>query len=229
MDLTGFELISSRPFDMAGPVDGWGWNENDHTRIVEDPFAPASPPNVLEGRFATGCCIGNSGGIRSSSYPFEEKGFRELYVRYWVKYSDNWTWHPSTNKVTFVITPQGASSPFFTAFEPVGSPNGATARFRVNTQGAGLPTTNYRFGQIQRGQWAYVEVYAKLDSAPNLGDGQLTVWVNGASQSWRNVRLWAKGPGAWRRVKVQPIYGGAKTPVPHDQTMYFDHIEIWGR
>lgn len=220
----GVHQLASQPCSTATP-SGW---EVIHPRLygtTTDASSPGSPPSVCRWSYPAGF----TGG--SSPAHLRTTGFQatDLYIHFWMKYSDDWSGHrqSGTNKIIFLdandhndvyMRAQG-SGPSTLRLQVVtqGTPDGGKG-YHQNTGPSGADV-------VHRGRWQRVE-------ARFQANGTFDVWLEGVQiMHYTGVQLFMSGDAkVWRNVDFEPTYGGGKSSsVPSTQYLYEDDLYISGR
>jgi hypothetical protein len=223
----GFLRITERGFSSR-EESGWESRPGDRFRIVQDPSAPHSPPDVGEASYPRGFRAG-SGPINTYFDP--DPKFRKLYISFWMQMSDNWFGNRSgVNKVLFVWihdNPSVVLTAFGQARRPLLARIGLQGLPRANRN---LVPVNERASEVQRGAWTHWETVLEANT-PGVPNGVARWWINGV-QVGNYTDIMFSGPRqaeTWGRISWNPTYGGRQGDVPDDQFMRFDHIYVSGQ
>ena len=200
---------------------GWGYLRRTAARdadIIADSTAPFSPPSVLRIVFTPGM----SPDSEPSVHWVQLAGSREVYARWWMKLSPNWTASPAGGgKIAFLWPPDG-SGVIYSNIAESGPPH------HINLATTWEPA--YRFWEpnvtttsIRYDRWYLIEWYVKWPSAPSADDGILRWGVDGVlNGDYNHVRFPPVAPGFWQ-FEFAPTL---QLPPPNEQYMYIDHIAI---
>jgi hypothetical protein len=242
-----FVKITERSFsDLI--EDGWTYRNGSGSlsamfSIVDDRTAPVSASKV--GRIT----IPAGFTARGSSSQMADIGRRgwsasDVYVSFWIKFSDNWQGHGSgTNKIFYLTdnSSGGEGDPIFFRAHGTGSNR---LHFDVNLQNPDTDIRNYEwddddnqvkpsFGQAElvRGRWHHIEVLIR-GNTPGRTNGEVHAWVDGNKilQFVGQEILSPGSDGTFDNLRWHPIWGGQHT-TNATETMYqsIDHIYLSGR
>jgi hypothetical protein len=230
-------VASERRFNSV-VEDGWKILDNadktDRMRIVDDwdqTTDSRSGPRTLEITYPEG--LGSEAPHNRSWKTIAEHEFRGISIAYWVKYSANWTGHPSlVNKMFYVNQTGYAASPLVIIARGAGQdPLSLEVRTQDSRFGSrNLPANQGRSAELKRGRWHRVEVYAAFNNA-DRSNGRVTFFLDGQLiGDYGDVQLsTADDPKTWGEVKLDAIWGGnGPASVPATQTLRLDDLIVKG-
>jgi hypothetical protein len=229
-------IATERTFDSV-LEDNWRMNENEtkaqRMRIIDDwdpsPF-DRSEPKAVEIVYPEG--LGSDSPHNRTWKPIEEHEFRGVSIAYSVKYSANWTGHPSVVNKMFYVSQKGfAASPLVIIAKGAGQD---PLTLEVRTQDARFGARNLRANlgsaELERGRWHRVEVYAFFNSE-GKSDGRVIFFLDGQPVGdYSDVKLsTADDPKIWGEIKLDAIWGGnGPASVPQMQTLRLDDLVVKG-
>jgi len=209
-------------------------------RIVNDPYAPFSPGNVLEVRKPAGATLGGA----QLDYYFPDRN--EVYVGMWWKTNAEFDGYlHQGNKLFFVIS--NDSNSVFYWYGPSGSEKKLIFVFQAGAgsalnnchipqfQGAcggadgatGLLFPNIGDGTAIRGQWHRIELYLRRSATASSRDGIIRWWLDGKIVGdFSNVNL---GPNPFYWYSLNQAWDGTGAGYQHDWIHWFDHLRISGK
>ena len=250
----------------TGDSEGWDsveYNYNSYQSIVQDNTAPLSQPSVLQYFWpAQTVAAGTTfapGIAQTQSFTGPAHGnlqLTKIYHRFAYKLSSNFQIHPSGIKVLFHRTNDAPLTgggwarcePILVIRQPavVGVNvqgcqdnardfgQGANGLTFANTPGASQTDAN----NFQFGQWYTFEVQLELNSAYNVPDGKLFVWMKGPSNqqpvliiSYTDLKLI---PSAlvtgmyWDAIHQGQTWGGQGGTINQDMYSYMDDDYVSG-
>jgi hypothetical protein len=224
----GFKPITDRSFDALAELS---WGASALLALATDLSAPHSAPWVGQVTYPAGF-----GGGYDPAFTWlagvEGRGYRELYVSFWVKLSSNWQGHSSgVNKIGFVWLHNDP----VVYFSAQGSGSGLLeAQVRLqNIPGVGARnlTPNVSNPSYTRGQWHHWEVVLVVNSG-DQANGEAHWWIDGVKVGqYTDIVYGSSGQGkAWGdEVSWKPTWGGAGETVPQTMYMWMDHYYLSGR
>lgn len=232
-----YQLISSRSFDQIGEGD-WTDNTNDSDYSVGVTETGSASDLVARARYRAGTTGGGSPIGTGTALSFGDRS--ELYVEFWLKYSDNFQGHDSgVNKILFITDKSygGGGDPAFIAAYGA---NSSTLTLQVRLQGPGSEHSasigsgnlrpNLGSGSIERGQWHRVELVLVMNTGTN-SNGEAHAWLDGSKViEYRDVRF-EDASGSDHRfdsVRWGPIWGGIDDTVENDMYLWMDDIYVSG-
>ena len=150
----------------------------------------------------------------------------EIYAQYWIKYSDNYYFHPADNKQTYYVH-QGAVSNFYVSryygkMSMVVQRSDASARWSANT---GYNPT------LAAGTWYKVTIRAKMNTSAVTPDGIFQLWINDQlvinHSTVRFLKAADLGVGV-NSMEFTPVYGGGApaSNKPAEDYQYYDYVQI---
>ncbi len=148
-----------------------------------------------------------------------EKGYKEIYVRYFVRFSDTWKW-TRNDKTAHCLWKMGristfndniwtsSTSPHVYFSSGLNYPLGSTeAYYNAGTDkkifvtairkapdydASEGPDNHISTNIPENGEWHCYEFYRKMNSAPGIADGGYAFWIDGVEQVRRNDVMWKK-------------------------------------
>lgn len=174
-----------------------------------------------------------TGGIARYQY---QQGYAEVYFGHWIKWSNNWLWHPIGSKINYFdanVGSDGFQSNVLTAIAGDGNNTGGCRSGLLQTVQRIWDSGSYNMPQNQwpnycPGQWYWLEWHLKMNT-PGSANGIYELWVNGVLvSSVLNMAL--AGPtqnGVWQDAQHSPEYGGGGfANIPSEQYIWIDHTVI---
>jgi len=169
---------------------------------------------------------------------FFTSGYTKMYVRYYVRFSTNWVGgtklvslrgaplgHPydgvgragicptgqdsfSANLVTDYATSDGFPTKMYTYWQDMWADPDGKCWGRYGPTPSSLPYVS-PMPAMTRGVWHKVEFTMKMNSGPNVADGEQRFWIDGVKYGeWKNIR-WGD-PGAVN-LQILQINGSGNT------------------
>jgi hypothetical protein len=201
--------------------------------IVADPTAPdgssvvsiSHEPGVKDGSFTGGLVL---------AFPDEAQP-TELWVQFYVKFSDNYVWHSIGNKLIYMR--MGRETAIGKVFQTnhflgvnnqwVDGPNiGWSTQHSTNSK---LNQTIYQeCPEFKRGEWQKIVFQIKMNQ-PGKYDGIGRIWLNDALIVDASDIMWlnARNSGGIADFAITPLWGGGGPEVVMvTQFVYFDHVII---
>lgn len=229
----GLTALEPRTYTTISETGWWGSTQNLPYWQTTQFTSPASSRGTQVGRFTYPAGLGGGGspgsdGIDPANSAIWTGGSREVYLCFEIFFSSNWQGHPTgTNKIFFVTMSSygGNGDPCFLSLE---TNYAAGPQIVVRNQGAGgdAPTTAlFAEEVIVYGTWNTVEVRLLANSADNVSDGELHLWVNGRKTQEDLSCEWANASALWDSVRWEPTWGGGGGTVVSD--MYQQISEIF--
>ena len=217
------EVITENHWDTAPSpnqcADGWCiWVTSGMKFSIVQDTTSSNRSNVLRCTFPVGL-PGGTGGC-NTYYGFGNKS--EIYGQYWIKYSSNWQWHGTADKMFYLDD----SSP---------SPTVPYAMFCVIEKGGKVRCANY--GQdgrrgveinvggattFEKNRWYKFNFHAKY-STPGNRNGVWQLWVddrlimNYSDIGYHDNQLFSS-------IKFHNVWGGTGGTVLQEMHTYFDDI-----
>lgn len=192
-----------------GKIGGWSGPANPSAMyIVTDPAKAHSGQNVLEMKY-------NPWGTGSSYMRFypADKSRNDLYIRWYHKFSPNFSWTSKAIKMTrmyttghadFYLQQQWRDGKFRVVVQ--GTYGGQDSRFQQNV---GTP---YVF---QKDKWECIEVYIKLNQGA-ASDGIVRAWLNGEKKlEYVNERFETDAGKTFTELMISGYYND-----PNDLLMF---------
>jgi hypothetical protein len=224
----------------AKPADWWMHNPNGHLSYVNE-VGPVSN-HSLRYRFpqghpggsgvgTTGRGSGNAGS--ASNIRINDQPVKEVYLRYYVKYSVGWQNPDNMAKMgyTYQMNADGSRRGLL-HFDTVG--------YRVQSQYTTKVTRENATGGIDNlnpngatkyltpGQWSRFEVYATAATTDSSNDGIVRWWVDGdLVGNYTNV---PRPSRPFTELHWNPVWGGGSTiNVQSEQYVWFNGIYLSGK
>jgi len=210
----GMTTITERPFGAWGEN---GWQDFQHRpsyAIAQDATDPCSPNGVIKATYPAGYAGGTGPGL-------SEKGlgskYSTLYLRYCIKYSDNYQGHGSSANKVLALISGGENG---TIVETFGQGSGPLVPGIAIQCGASSGSALKATGQLRRGQWDRVEVLVSIS-------GNVDLWLNGAAVGhWTGKRLCGT---TFNVLQVLPIWGGTQENAVATMSMSLGHLYVSGK
>ena len=221
----GLDVLSDQPWSE---LVSFGWNQMDRettSRIVRDPTAPASAPDVLEMVYPAGY----PGLGVEPAVDWLAVSAQEIYFAFYWKASPNWDGHPSqVNKIAFMWPAAPQADILVAMYGPPGGP------YEIRTIPEGFDTNDWHRPNsasvpIAPDTWYLIEWYFKLESAPGQNDGVDRFWVNGQLVGDYTA---VDTPDGTTLIQVEfaPTWGGVQDVVKaHDDYFRFDDTRVSGK
>lgn len=157
--------------------------------VVDDPTNPVGSGKVLRQNWQVGDGDGHNAVIEQD-LRLGGSNLDEIYIRYHVRYSDNWQWHSGADKMQlwgvgntsqqFIVQPRPNGT--IRWINQVGSGNGVDTGDYLALDSGGNPVI-----WAPRGEWWLVEVHMKANSDNSAADGFLKIWWDGVLiAQWRS-------------------------------------------
>ena len=212
----------TQPWRQIGN-DGWQYLRRGSSiddDIVLDDTAPVSPPEVLRVVFTPDMGRDREPSVHWISLP----GVREVYARWWIKLSSNWSPSPAGGgKMAFLHAAPSGMGQVYTSL------HGSTAPHRmiINTEwapyGQKIWEPNVTRTPIVYGRWYRMEWHMKWPPHGGRSEGTLRWWVNDVlNGEYANVTFPAGGSG-FHQFEFAPTL---QNPPPSVQYMFIDHTNI---
>lgn len=251
---TGWEVLFEQPW-LSLPGDranDWGANASTRIDIATDRHGIISPPYSLRHRVAKGTS-GRSGGLNTWTpiIPDRERHATEVYFAVEHIWSENWVNHAIGLKDLWPNFERERNSPY-TVFAGAGMRVGVN--FQGEPWGnrnlrANVGPESHRYVYAHRGKPILIEYYMRMNTT-NQRNGSLGR-ANGIVRSWVTVDgvthmvvdyddvkffeidpqgqpVCGKRPpcGTFRSLRLNPTYGGAGSPAPHEMERWISHIRV---
>ena len=242
----GFTLIGDRSWNIVGvcstgpkeanwdEVEGCpGVNQGNFTIVTSVPSPPFSAANVAQMRYPAGFEGGASPAV--TQLPFSQAlGYKQLYIRYYMRVSANFQGHPTTtNKIHHFWVGNPPGNRVFDRIVGAGS-----AQFTYEVALQGVPDSRSRLlgnqGQstvFNRDQWYKIEVLI-ISNTPGTANGIVRAWMNGTKViEYTDVNILNVGDSpVWSQVQWSPTWGGGGGVfVTNTMFMWMDHTYISGK
>jgi len=221
----GMTPITDRAFSALSESSWYTQNSPDLS-IQQDLSAPRSPSSIIQMRFPAGFNGGASPAVL-------EKGlgsrYHTIYIAYWMKLSNNWYGHPTSNVNKQMHVWINGGNHVFTLAEGSGTgPLKAEIWLQGTAAGERNLYPNLSSGIISRGDWHRWEIILTCNTG-GAANGVVEWWLDGVKVgSYTDVRL-EPSLSTWELIQWSPTWGGTGSTVPADQFESLDHIYISGR
>lgn len=238
-----FELHMDVSWDSKNPPNQprCTWAESNEwsgsgVTINQTSTAQESPPNVVRWTWEAGRSGGDSPGRNVCWTP--DGGDFDYYIGAWVRWSPNWTNHPSgINKILYWgeghASDLGNSTNQFMlnrrdnvvdVMLQWGQPGGGQRPIPWIETEPRLASTN-----VGDGQWHLVEMVAN-GSTDGLLNGRMRVWVDGILQfDVSGISYTFTGRTQFYGVDADPVWGGVGGTKPATEWFEIDHLRTSGR
>jgi hypothetical protein len=220
---------TSKTYTSAvGPATfGGRWLDTTYVEVVTDATNPVGSGSVIEKRMFIGDTSGWLGfqNIQNFAAPWNA-GLSEVYMRVRFKYSANYDWHTSAEKLMYFGGKYESAAQSFYIY--VADTGAGTARFRMAPQipspyaGAHGGAGAYLAGSttVATGSWGLIEIWMKAQSAPGASDGECKMWINNTLQNhWTARQYYSTSASSCKFDGVQTMLywgGGGDTKVAND-------------
>ncbi|MEJ7812140.1 MAG: Ig-like domain-containing protein [Gemmatimonadaceae bacterium] len=245
----GFAAQTSRDFatlygpTTAGRLPGWGTEEEmlrASQRLIDVASAadePLSPGNTIRYQYPVGLQGGTGPGTAAYMPPAPT---HYAYICMSVRYSAGFEGNGMT-KLGYVNWPGGS---FIIMANGGGTTTPLTLSFPINhgnfyrPDGSQKPNTGniYTASTFTRGQWAVLEMLFEMSSAPDMPDGRIRAWLDGApgvdKQGYAYPGTSAPTMGM-SELRLHAIWGGGAGPngccVTVPGTFDIGHVYVSGK
>ena len=242
---SGFTVVSDRAWNTLGVCSQSatreaGWDEVEgcpqvnggNLTIITDDGAPFSALNVAQMRYPQGFQGGSSPAVAQLNVS-SSLGYKQLYIRYFIKVSSSFEGHPTgTNKVFHFWIGTPAGNRVFDRIVAVGQ---APLDYQVALQG--VPDSRSRLtGNLgvsttfQRNKWYKIEILM-IANTPGQANGIVRAWMDGQKViEYTDVQIMAAGESpVWSQVQWSPTWGGGGGTTSVLFHMWLDHTYVSGR
>lgn len=193
------------------------YSEYGGSQVVDDGTTPFGSRS-LRFSFSSGDPGGYAPDIVTAGFPSRD----EIWGRAYFKLSAGYAFHPYEQKLIFIW------GDTFNFYISIGS--WTDHKMFGCWQGTGSTYRNSSGPEIKSGVWYKVDFHMKMNSGAGVKDGIFQLWLNDALVlDFSNVpyRGAGKGPDAgFGAMAFTPVYGGDSTPVPQNQSIWFDGAQI---
>jgi hypothetical protein len=220
--------------------DPWpsGWWKHDAGTITAE-VVPGQPTQVPSVRYRLPIGLNGGSGPGMMGYGAGGPGHewnmrvggqpvREIYVRFYIKYSEGWQQPASgqsklfytyqmSNRGRNVLHPnlEGLRAPF---------PTSVTSEIEGAVQNLYANRADVR---IQPGVWYMYELYSRAASVSGASDGIVRWWINGTLVG-EHVNI-KRSHVPFTEWHGNPVWGGGGGVVEREQYIHFNHIYISGK
>lgn len=221
------EILTDNPLNTK-IGDGWSASYPEGGKIVSDPGAPLSPPNVLQ--YSRNNMT--QGDASQSYYGFPD--MNELYFGFWWKPSNPFYGWPNNAFQKVALVKNRPSQHFYVGMH---RNNGGGFSFAVflnyslvenshlgNGYGVGswMLFANRGNANVALGAWHRMEFYVKKSTTTTSRDGVLRWWMDGVLQGdYSQVNY----PGPFWSAWLAPIWD-AGVSLPGPEYHFYDHAHI---
>ena len=223
----GFTTLVDRSFSGLTEL---GWGASALLSLATDLSAPRSAPAVGQVTYPAGFG-GGSDPAMTWLAGVESRGYRQLYLSFWVKLSSNWQGHGSgVNKIGFVWL-HGNPVVYFSAQGSGSGPLEPQIRLQNTPAGARNLTPNLGGAVHTRGEWHRWEIVLVVNDG-DQANGQAHWWIDGVKVGqYTDVLYGTSGQSkVWGdEVSWKPIWGGTGETVQQTMYMWMDHFYISGK
>ena len=206
--------------------NGWGYLRRTSSRdadIARDATAPFSPPDVLRIVFTPSMTRDTEPSVDWLRLPQRP---REVYARWWMKLSANWTPSPAGGgKITFLHVEPSGQGQVYTGLFGARAPHHISVNTEWAPYGQKIWSPNVTSSPVSYDRWYEIEWYVKWASS-EAADGILRWWVDGVlNGDYAGVTFPAHG-GGFQQFEFAPTL---QNPPPEEQYMYIDHTYVSAR
>jgi uncharacterized protein YjdB len=233
----GFVMVTEHRGD-PWPSDWWLYNPSNGISVIQDGTAPNPSMGTIRYTYLEGHLGGRgvgtmghgSGNVGSSSnMKVNGQPVRELYVRFWIKYSAGWQ-QPDANVSKMFYTYQKtdeARNVLHADLTGADHPFGTKVTSEVSGQVENLQP-NIQAVRLQADRWYLYELYSRTASGEGVRDGIVRFWVDGSLVGEHvNIR---RSHESFTELHWNPVWGGnSETPVLQTQHIFFNGIYASGR
>ena len=224
----GLSMVLDTAWDSLEPT-GWAASSVPGINsIFSDASAPQSPNNILRHTYPAGF-VGSSGG--TTVYTTGNLGLTEFYTCMAVRWDPNWQAHSTgTNKLCYITGMTGGTAELFINLNT----QQAQPRIILYNQAStdlGIVYPRVAEAYVTYGDWVQIELYLSMNTAYNLADGIVKIWVDGTlSTDISDAQFYdsAAQPGTVNGFKYEPVWGGEGGTVVSSMDLDVDHTYISG-
>lgn len=219
---------------------GAGWTNPSRLAVVADAEAPNG--SALEFRWPQGHGDGSPAMAAWSNWGSSPGPQSELYFRVVVKWSPNWDFHTSgTSKIWYfgMAQPGYQATKWFIGWQAQDERRnaydfGPPGYFLAVDQSEAPPV---QYGQeagklLAPGQYYVLEVWLKAQSAGNVPDGEIKMWLDGKQllhRTGQNFLPLAGGDARFNGVQLYPYWGGTGDTKKVDDWMRWGEFYMAGK
>ena len=229
----GFTPYTERPFDTL-TEGGWGVQTQpggSPMLLVSDPTAPRSSPSVGQVTYPVTFSGGDAPAVTWLG-GLLDRGYRQLYLSFWVKLSSNWQGHPASgvNKIGFVWMNDNNPVVYFSAQGVGDGPLRSEVRLSGTPDGELNLTQNLADPEFTRGQWHRWEVLLIANTGAQA-NGEAHWWIDGAKVGqYTSLRYDDSSANVWGgELSWFPIWGGVGESPAQEMYMWMDHYYVSGK
>lgn len=220
-------LLGNTPNVFAGFINTSHWNDLNPTKgqpnsggwksvyggasIDSETDTPDSSP-ALRFTYPIGFRTGDSPD--KVWYPIPSSA-TELWFQYYFKYSSNFAWNSTGQKLNFVYT---KNSNFL-----INTMWGGREIHMLNQITFGRGTQSFASkASIEAGRWYKLKVHAVMNTV-GKSDGIIQVWLNDNLIINANSVMYRNEDIGWNAIAFDPTYGGGGTDVPRTCYLWIDY------
>lgn len=228
----GFTTIGERAFDEVDDDPVWDDQDLGPLTFTTDATAPKSPPNIAQAFYAQGSSGGTGRG--ASVVAGYGNNYREFYACYWIKYSDNYQGHDSSNNKNVILYSQGAAFVASLVFENICTGAGPMTPKFIG-QDLVVPNSSEYDGwdpnvgdttrKYIRGQW-HLQEWHVVGNTNGNADGEIRWWLDGDMLGEYTGLQFNNGATHWTQFSLLSVWGGIGDTVDEDMSLNFDHCYI---
>lgn len=224
---SGMTTVVDHPFNDLDNGGKWNVYRVDGFSLLTDTTAPTSPDSVIRTTYEAGPLDGHS----PSGMDYQPGKYRQYYVSFWARWSENWQGHKSgVNKILFLNYADFSSG---VVIENHAIDDGPM-RWQVVVQAGGLPSQKFRPNvtttNFKRGDWVLWEVYVVMNTEGN-SDGEMHAWIDGIKQFEKTDIQFVSSDNEEKfgEINYEPIWGGRTDTVIERMHHDMDHLYISAR
>ena len=173
--------------------------------------------------FPTGFPGGDAPDVVSTVFPAED----EVFIRFYFKLSENFQWHPITQKLIYFRCGQWQLNDTNHMLSVGYWGNGVSVVTQHNTQES---NQEYHWGDISlitKDVWHKIVMHVAMNT-PGKNNGIIQVWYDDLPAIDREDLLWlvAADHGGMYEFQFTPVFGGLDSSVDQTMFIYFDSLII---
>lgn len=220
----GLERLTELTFGRELP-QGWSKRPNDAIDFLPEPRASAPGRGIARAYYRVGFPAG-SGPVRVNWDL--GRGYRQLYLSFFVRLSENWQGHRSGVNKIFHLWINDRNMVYLSAQGAGAGPYAPQVRLQGIAEERPSRNLSPRGGlRIRRGQWYQWEVLLTANT-PGVPNGRVQWWIDGKLAGSADGINFVKpgGRAEWGTVSWNPTWGGMGGQIGAVQWMDMDDIYI---